>query len=289
MRFGVHALVWTGVLDAEHLRAAISSTKELGYDFIELPLLDPFTFDVKAAAGLLAEYDLQATASLGLGASTDISSEDAQTSAAGEKLLFAAVDAVHEMGGTYLVGVIYSALRKYMAPATERGLENGLSALRRVADHAAGADITLGLEVVNRYETNIINTARGALRYLDRLDRANVVVHLDTYHMNIEESDFTSPVTICGDRLGYVHIGENHRGYLGSGNIAFGEFFRALSAVGYDGPVTFESFSSAVVDEELSRMLGIWRNLWSDSHDLARHALGFMRGQLHAVETIGQQ
>jgi D-psicose/D-tagatose/L-ribulose 3-epimerase len=289
MLFGVHALVWTGALDAESLRAAIRNTKEVGYDFIELPLLDPFSFDVTTAKRLLAEYDLPATASLGLNTSTDISSEDAETSAAGEKLLLAAVDAVREMGGAYLCGVIYSALRKYMAPATERGVENGLSVLRRVADHAAAAGITLGLEVVNRYETNIMNTGREALRYLDRLGRDNVVVHLDTYHMNIEEPDFTSPVEICGDRLGYVHIGENHRGYLGSGNIAFGEFFRALHRAGYDGPVTFESFSSAVVDEELSRMLGIWRNLWSDSRDLAEHALGFMRSQTHAVETIGQQ
>jgi D-psicose/D-tagatose/L-ribulose 3-epimerase len=289
MQFGVHALVWTGVLDAEHLRPAVRNTKELGYDFIELPLLDPFSFDVPAAKRLLAEYDLRATASLGLSTATDISSEDPETSAAGEKLLLAAVDAVRELGGSYLVGVIYSALRKYMTPRTERGVDNGLAVLRRVADRAADGGITLGLEVVNRYETNVMNTAREALSYLDRLGRDNVVVHLDTYHMNIEESDFTSPVEICGDRLGYVHIGENHRGYLGSGTVAFGEFFRALDRAGYDGPVAFESFSSAVVAEDLSRMLGIWRDLWTDSRDLAEHALAFMRGQLRAVETIRQQ
>jgi D-psicose/D-tagatose/L-ribulose 3-epimerase len=103
-----------------------------------------------------------------------------------------------------------------------------------------------------------------------------VVIHLDTYHMNIEESDLASPVREVGQRLGYVHIGENHRGYLGSGHIDFPAFFGALAEIDYRGPVTFESFSSAVLAPGLSNDLAIWRNLWDDGVDLAARAHEFL-------------
>ena len=84
-----------------------------------------------------------------------------------------------------------------------------------------------------------------------RADEAGVpvglAVHLGTYLMNIEGAGFTLPVEQAGHRLGYVHIGESHRGYLGTGTIDFDAFFAALRASGYQGFVTFESFSSAVV------------------------------------------
>lgn len=153
---------------------------------------------------------------------------------------------------------------------------------------AADLDIHLSLEVVNRYETNLLNTGRQALALLDEVDHPNVSLHLDTHHMNIERSDLFSPVLDVADRLDYVHIGESHRGYLGSGTVDFDAFFRGLARIDYDGPVVFESFSSAVVDEDLSQMFGIWRNLWQDSGDLAVHANAFIRGRLHGVDSIAQ-
>jgi D-psicose/D-tagatose/L-ribulose 3-epimerase len=118
---------------------------------------------------------------------------------------------------------------------------------------------------------------------MEEIDRPNVVVHLDTYHMNIEESDMMTPVLACGDKLGYVHIGESHRGYLGSGSVDFDSFFRALVHIGYRGPITFESFSSAVLAPDLTNALCIWRDLWTDSEDLAGHARRFIGAQLEAV------
>ncbi len=101
--------------------------------------------------------------------------------------------------------------------------------------------------------------------------------------MNIEEADFMQPVLACAKHLGYVHIGESNRGYLGSGTIDFAQFFHALALVGYEGVVTFESFSSTVVNEDLSNALAVWRNLWEDSMDLAIHARGFMENGIQAA------
>jgi D-psicose/D-tagatose/L-ribulose 3-epimerase len=104
--------------------------------------------------------------------------------------------------------------------------------------------------------------------------------------MNIEEPDNITPVLACGDRLGYVHIGESHRGYLGSGSVDFGELFRGLDRIGYAGPITFESFSSTVLSPLLSDTLAIWRNLWTDNQDLARHARSFIDAQMRGVGSI---
>ena len=115
---------------------------------------------------------------------------------------------------------------------------------------------------------------------IGRIGAPNLRVHLDTYHMNIEEGFVGKAIEDCGRHLGYFHVGESHRGYLGTGTIDFDTAFRALARIGYEGPIAFESFSSAVVDPKLSNMLGVWRNLWSDGHDLARHAKAFMEAQL---------
>ncbi|HEV7849611.1 MAG TPA: sugar phosphate isomerase/epimerase [Mycetocola sp.] len=287
MLIGAHALVFSGSFEQAGLTKAIEKTKQAGFDLIEIPLMDPYHFDRMLAARLLKDNDLAVSASLGLSAGTDLTSDDPSVVAAGERLLEECIDIVHAMGGSNLCGVIYSAMKKYMAPATLAGRASSAQALSRLASRAEDLGIRLSLEVVNRYETNVMNTGRQALEFLDQVGHTNVSVHLDTYHMNIEESDQYTPVLDVGDRLGYVHIGESHRGYLGSGTVDFGSFFRGLARNGYDGPVVFESFSSAVVNEDLSRMLGIWRNLWDDSDDLAAHANQFIRGQLRAVESIG--
>jgi len=283
---GCHALVWTGTFDEAGVGSAAERTARAGFDLIEYPLMDPFAFDGAVARAAVADNGLAVSASLGLAEATDISSEDASAVAAGEALLRRAVDVVHEMGGTQLCGVLYSAMRKFQAPASEKGLHNSREVIGRVAEYGASAGVALALEVVNRYETNVFNTGRQALAYLDAVGRADVTVHLDTYHMNIEESDMTAPVLDCADRLGYVHIGESHRGYLGTGSVDFDTFFKALGRVGYEGPVVFESFSSAVVSPTLSNTLGIWRNLWQDGDDLGAHANAYIRGALRAVETI---
>lgn len=286
MLIGTHALVFSGTFDPAGLRRAIEGTRTAGFDLVEIPLMDPDGFDARSAAGLLADNGLAVTASLGLTEATDLTSADPDAAAAGERMLELCLDHVATMGGAVLCGVIHSAMRKYPAPATPSGIARSQAALARLAAKARDRGIRLSLEVVNRYETNVFNTARGGLAFLDGVDDPGVSLHLDTYHMNIEECDLFQPVLDAGPRLGYVHIGESHRGYLGTGSVDFPAFFRALDRIGYDGPVVFESFSSAVVSPALSNTLGIWRDLWRDGDDLAAHANRFIRDGLHAVRTI---
>lgn len=277
LEFGGHALVWSGDWTPEGARKAISGAAGAGYDYIEIALLDPWRVDVALTKDLLQEYNLRAHASLGLSATTDVTSTDPAVIAKGDELLRKATDVLHGIGGTELCGVIYCALGKYPGPASAQNRANSVVAMQRLADYAADKGININLEVVNRYETNIMNTGLEGLAFLDQVDRPNAYLHLDTYHMNIEEDGMEKSVLAAKDRLGYVHIGESHRGYLGTGNVDFDTFFGALKKIGYQGPITFESFSSEVVDPNLSNTLCVWRNLWHDSDDLAGKALAFMK------------
>ena len=286
MMIGCHSLVWNGSLDPASFAESARMTRQAGFDLLEIPLMDPWSFNPKQASRSLNEHGLAAAASLGLTAQTDLSSEDASVVARGEDTLNKCLEIVHDLEADYLCGVIYSAMQKYSTPATDAGRRNSAEALRRIAERAGELGIRLGLEVVNRYESNLLNTGRQALAFIEEIGHPNVYLHLDTYHMNIEEPDLLSPVLAAGRQLGYVHIGESHRGYLGSGSVDFGAFFRGLALIGYDGPVVFESFSSAVVDEHLSNTLGVWRNLWDDSADLGAHANAFIRSQLASVSSI---
>jgi|ERR1019366_157429 D-psicose/D-tagatose/L-ribulose 3-epimerase len=117
MQIGCHGSVWTGRFDVDGLRLAVSKTKEAGFDLLEIPLMDPYGLDVVVTKKLLSEYDLAATASLGLNERTDISSEDPRIVAAGEKFLGKCLEVLSDIDATHLVGVIYSAMKKYSAPA----------------------------------------------------------------------------------------------------------------------------------------------------------------------------
>ncbi|SEB47187.1 D-tagatose 3-epimerase [Paramicrobacterium humi] len=288
MKIGCHASVWTGTFDEAGLRTAFEGTAKAGFDLIELPLFHPDDWNVELTKALAAEHGLAVTASLGLTDDINISSEDTAVVERGEKHLTKILEILHELGSSHLVGVIYGPMKKHMRTATELEVQHGQEAIGRLADRAAELGIRLGLEVVNHYETNILNTAKQAVAYVEQVGRDNVGAHIDTYHMNIEESSMFEPVLAAhaAGRLEYVHIGESHRGYLGTGSVDFDTFFKALGHVRYDGPIVFESFSSAVVDPQLTATLGIWRNLWQDGADLAAHANAFIRGHLHAVETI---
>lgn len=287
MKFGIHSMVWVGEWSADAARYAVAATARAGYDVIELSAIDPAAFDAPLTARLLGEHGLAATVSLGLDASTDITSEDPDVVAAGRRRLREALALTRDVGGTYLGGVVYSALRKYDAPATAQGRASSQAVIGDLADEAAASGITVGLEFCNRYETNLLNTTEQTLAYIAELGRENVVAHLDTYHMNIEEQSMRAPVLAAAQagRLGYVHVGESHRGPLGTGTVRWEEFLPALVEGGYDGTVTFESFSSEVVHPSFSNTLAVWRNLWTDGAALAADARAFLAERLEGAPT----
>jgi len=288
-KLGVHAHVWEHGWTKEQATRAINNSAEVGFDFIEAPSLDPSSINPDETSKLLEQAGIGIAFSMGLGFDSDISSCDPAKEKRGKSLLLDAVSVCRDCGGKSIQGILYSGFGKYFVQPTKEGIARSAEILREVAEEAAKSDIMLGLEVVNRYETNICNTAAQGVEMCKLVGASNVKVHLDVYHMNIEESDISSAIIDSAPYLGYFHTGDSHRGYLGTGSIDLQSVFRALVKAKYAGPITFESFSSKVVGQPLEGILAIWRNLWEDGFDLATHALMYTKAQLKAAQEVERQ
>lgn len=288
-KLGVHAFVWEKGWSKEECARAVGNSAAIGYDLIELAALDPKSIDVAFTRQQLEKAGIGCTASLGLEAHEDISSNDRDNEKRGQAKLEQALAMARDLGATHVCGILESAFQKYTIPTTADGVKRSVEVLQKVAEVAARSNIIIGLEVVNRYESNVLNTASQAVEMCKRIGAPNVKVHLDVYHMNIEESDIQQAIIETGDYLGYFHTGDSHRGYMGSGSIDLAGVFRALVKAGYQGPITFESFSSRVVGQPLEGILGIWRNLWEDSRDLAEHAFIYTKAQMKAAQEAQKQ
>lgn len=287
LRYGIHAMVWAGGWSDAEAARAITSAARIGYDILEIPVMNPDEFDAAHTKALLDKHNIKGAVSLGLSPDADISSVDGAKVRHGADVLHKALRHCATFGGDYLGGVISSALTKYGAIHTEKGRANAVSVIRDLAREGKTLGINLGLEAVNRYETNLLNTGAQALRFIDDVGEDNVYVHLDTFHMNIEESDPVGAIELCGERLGYFHVNENQRGYLGSGTIAFAPQFRALARIGYDKTIAFEAFSSSAAGGTLASMVAAWRDIWSDGDDIAEHALTFMKNESEQAKRSG--
>lgn len=273
---GIHWLVLSKDWDEAGARHAIREARRIGYDFIETPPTPPGSAVTRATREALAETGLGATVCLGLSADQDPTSLDDAVRARGEQFLNDAVDTCAEIGGFMVSGITYSAFQKYLVPCPPEGRAAAVEVIRKVARRAEPHNIEIGLEVVNRYETNLLNTAAQALDFCHATEMANVKIHLDSFHMNIEETDIPQAILNAGNRIGFFHIGDSNRGYLGAGNIDFNPYFRALFQSGYTGPISFESFSSTMITQPLLGILAIWRDTWEDGNDLAEHSFAFM-------------
>ncbi|MDY3619462.1 sugar phosphate isomerase/epimerase family protein [Agathobaculum sp.] len=124
------------------------------------------------------------------------------------------------------------AREKYMAR-----LANNLKAL---ADYAQARGVRILLEVINRYEVNVFTTADETMSFLEKYQLANCYVHLDTFHMGIDECDPVEAIRRCKGRLGYVHLADNSRRYPGSGQFDFRRILDTLVETGYQGYLSVE-------------------------------------------------
>lgn len=113
---------------------------------------------------------------------------------------------------------------------------------KELADYASGGNGWIVIEAIDRFETNYLQRAEEVLGIIDRVKSDRLGVHLDTYHMNMEEQDWKKPVLLCGKKVKHVHLADNNRNYPGWGLIDFRPFLEALDEVGYDQTLTLECY-----------------------------------------------
>lgn len=275
LRYAVHAYAWTNSWSNETLDI-IDRARKLGFDLVEVPLMEIDKIDAAAIKERASAAGMDLCTSTACSEATDPTSDDERVRAAGLDYLKKCIQATSDMGATVFSGVTYSAIgRRITGRPTEQHWDHAAHALREAARFAADQGVTIGIEAINRYETFLVNTAEQALALRDRIGEPNVKVHLDAYHMNIEEGDFYQPTKAAVPHLCHFHLSESHRGTPGTGTVDWDAIYRALGEGQYSGIVGLESFES--VSPAMAAATCMWRSLAESSDQLLGDGLKYLK------------
>ena len=272
----IHAYTWAPMWTTEHGARAVERAAALGYDYVVVPIRDHENIDAKAIQAIFAGAGLKPVTTSPLQPENDISSTDRSIWQRGVDRHKAALDLAAAMGADRMGGILYSAFGKASRVAGEDNFKAAAEGLALVAEQARDMGMILSLEVVNRYETNLINTAAEAIRLIEAIGADNVKVHLDTFHMNIEEDDMMAALELALPHLAYFEIDQNHRGLLSRGTIDFSPLLQRLKAAEYSGLVGVEAFSSAISHPDITAGVGAWRNMFENGDEVGREGIELM-------------
>ncbi len=273
VRFGMHSSLWTATWTKEAAEKVIPEAARHGLDVIEVGLLAPESVDAEHSRKLFKQHKVAPTASLCLPANARAGEQPEKA----EKFLHRALEVAHAMGCNILCGVTYSELGyKTGKPPTMEEYKNIAKALKPIARRAAEFKMRLGIEPCNRYETHLLNTADQSLMMLDMIGEKNVTIHLDTYHMNIEEKGIGHGFRRAGKHSSYVHLSESDRGVPGSGTIDWNDVFRALAETKFKGDLVMEAFVS--VPPEIAAALSVWRPVASGADEILEKGVPYLKG-----------
>jgi D-psicose/D-tagatose/L-ribulose 3-epimerase len=276
LKYAVHAYAWSPSWSNQTLDL-IDRAKRVGCDVIEIPLMEIEGVDPKRIRERLDHVGIGVCTSTACSEENDITGEDEGTVKRGLAYLEKCVHVTAEMGASCFSGVVYSAIgRKIDSMPDQRYWEKAAKGLRQVARLAADLGVTVGIEPINRYETFLVNTCDQTLQLRDMIGESNIGIHLDAYHMNIEENDFYEPTKKASPYLCHFHLSESHRGTPGTGTVNWDDIFRALGEVKYSGLVGLESFSE--VSDAMRAATCIWRPLAPSSDVLLTEGLRYLKG-----------
>ena len=221
---------------------SIRTAAQIGYDAVELHVADPAEVDAGEFRAALEATGL-GLSSIGTGLAfvrdgLSLTSRDADVRQRAIARLQNFVALGREFGSVVIVGLIKGLVRESQdRVAYERNLTEAIDACLPVA-RASG--VALVLEAMNRYESDTLNTMEECVRTIEHFDSECLKLHIDTYHMNIEEDRIGRNIVAAGARIGHVHIADSNRGYPGTGHYDFAETIAALKAVDYQGALAVE-------------------------------------------------
>ena len=279
--FGVHTSMWTMNWDREGAERAVAGAKQYGVDFIEIPMLRPHDVDTDHTRNLIEKNELRAVCSLGL-------PEECWASVAPEKAidyLKLALDKTKGLGGEALSGVIYGGIgQRSGVPPVQEEYDNIARVMTEIAAYAKKLDLQLGIEPVNRYENHLINTSCQARELIERVGADNIFIHLDTYHMNIEEKGAGNGILDARDYIKYIHLSESDRGTPGEGTCDWDEIFATLRAINFKGGLAMESFIN--MPPEIAYGLSVWRPVANSHDEVMSKGLSFLRNKSEQYHLI---
>ncbi len=254
---GIGLMYWAATWSDNQL-PFLKKAHQVGFDAAEISLLKGGEIDVVSYREALDRLGLQPYCIMGLNATTDISSPDAVIQKKGIEYVKRALEAVARLGSPILCGLPYMQWLYFPPDGNFQGYRDRCAtALREVAITASNLNVTICLEIINRYETFMFNTVAEGLSFLKQVDQPSVKLHLDTYHMNMEEDNIAAAIRLAGSQLGHFHCVASNRKLPGQGTINWQEIRQALDDIRYDGGLVIEAFP--LPNTETGRSVNTWR------------------------------
>jgi len=275
LKYAVHGYAWTPSWSNETLDI-IDKAKKIGFDVLEVPLMELENVDPQAIKQRAESAGIGLCTSTACSEENDPVGDDAQTRKRGIEYLKGCVKATAEMGAKVFTGVTYAAIGRKLnkMPGKEYWLR-AAEALKEAAIYAQQMGITIGIEPINRYETFLVNTCEQGLKLMEMTGEANVKIHLDAYHMNIEECDFYEPTKKAAPYLCHYHLSESHRGTVGTGLVDWDGIYKALGQADYSGLVGLESFIEP--SPAMAAATCIWRRLADSADESLSQGLAYLK------------
>ena len=285
MKFGAHAYIFTDGWSDDSL-PVLDEAAALGAECIEIPVGDDISFTPELTKQRAAGLGLDLTVGPGglWPMECDLSSDDPANRAAGLAWHKKQIDVAHSIGAVAYCGCLYGhpgavearrpSLDDYKRIAGE---------LRQLAEHGREKGVTVVLEPMSHFRTNIVNTPEQLMQLIDLAGHDNLAVALDTYHMVTEVRDYAAAIRAVGDRLWVMHACESDRGVPGGGLVPWGDVFDALLGIGFDGYVLMESYNSAIDDFAFGR--GMFHDVCPDAASFVTRGLEFLKAGLHQADS----
>jgi D-psicose/D-tagatose/L-ribulose 3-epimerase len=275
MKYGLNLLLWTDRLH-EGMTPVVETIKRLGYDGVEIPVFELNEPLYQQWGRKLDALGLERTAVTVRGPGDNPISPSAAVRAAAVDAMKRTLDCCHAAGVRILVGPTHSALGEFTGKGpTVDEFQWGVETMRKVADHAAQAGVTIATEYLNRFENYFLTCAEQAVKFVQAVDHPHVRMMYDTFHANIEEKNLAQAIQAAAPWTVLVHVSENDRSIPGTGHVQWDETFDALQAAGYDGWLVVEAFGLALPN--IAAATKIWRRMFPAEEQLAAEALAFMK------------
>jgi len=282
VKFAVSTWLWTSPFTTDTV-ALFPKIKSMGYDAVEIPVEYPELIDGDTVKKALAANGLQAIVCGAFGPTRDLTNEDPSVHKVCFDYISQCFALCNVLDANFLAGPMYSAVGKArMVSAEQRKVEweRAVINIRKVCEMAQQHGLMIALEPLNRFESDLINTAEDVMRLIHDVNHDAARVLLDGFHMAIEERDLETAIVSVGDRLMHVQVSENYRGTPGTGQTAWPSLKAGLEKVNYNGVVSIESFTPEI--KELAGAVCIWKNLAASQDGFASEGITFLKKLLNA-------
>ena len=225
----------------------LEKASNLGFDLFEIGagyLLSQDSDGQKRLRDEASKQGIKLTASLALPVEHNISSDNPEYRSAGKDLLCRLASAMSRAEISDCSGIVFTGWKAKISSYEEKAerWKQSVDSMKEVVKTFEDEGVYLNAEVTHRFENYLINTCEDGLRYIEEVDSPNLGLHLDTFHMNIEEDSFVDAIMKGASKLRFFHIGENNRKMPGFGRLPWKTILDTLKQSGYDGPISMEPF-----------------------------------------------